>query len=194
MTIGTASTPACTRPFPDPEVTSGRREYRTMEGAGSHCVHPRIDAEHGPRPGPAAPLRGPRRQRADGRRGFIDPEAGWWRVPSAASREYRPRRATTMAMEKVLVTGGAGFIGSLLVSRLSQEDVEVRVVDVLHPQVHQAGDPRAFPIRSSSSLSTWRMGRPGTRSSRFSSQTRWCTWLRRPAQANPCWKQRGTGR
>ena len=50
-----------------------------------------------------------------------------------------------MAMEKVLVTGGAGFIGSRLVSRLSQEDVDVRVVDVLHPQVHQEGPPEGLP-------------------------------------------------
>jgi dTDP-L-rhamnose 4-epimerase len=50
-----------------------------------------------------------------------------------------------MPMEKVLVTGGAGFIGSRLVTRLCQEDVDVVVVDILHPQVHSGGRPTALP-------------------------------------------------
>ena len=99
-----------------------------------------------------------------------------------------------MAMEKVLVTGGAGFIGSRLVSRLCQEDVDVLVVDVLHPQVHPGGRPEALPESVSSFLSTWRTGRPGTRCSKFSNRTRLCTWPRRPGQANPCSKQPGTER
>jgi dTDP-L-rhamnose 4-epimerase len=50
-----------------------------------------------------------------------------------------------MAMEKVLVTGGAGFIGSRLVSRLCAVDVDVLVADILHPQVHGDGRPKALP-------------------------------------------------
>ena len=50
-----------------------------------------------------------------------------------------------MAPERVLVTGGAGFIGSRLVSRMCQEGIEVLVVDVLHPQVHQKGRPSSLP-------------------------------------------------
>ena len=50
-----------------------------------------------------------------------------------------------MPMEKVLVTGGAGFIGSRLVTRLCQEGIDVVVVDVLHPQVHSGGRPSALP-------------------------------------------------
>jgi dTDP-L-rhamnose 4-epimerase len=50
-----------------------------------------------------------------------------------------------MAIDKVLVTGGAGFIGSRLVSRLYQEGIEVLVVDILHPQVHQNGRPDSLP-------------------------------------------------
>ena len=36
----------------------------------------------------------------------------------------------------VLVTGGAGFIGSALAGRLVESGYEVAVMDVLHPQVH----------------------------------------------------------
>jgi dTDP-L-rhamnose 4-epimerase len=39
----------------------------------------------------------------------------------------------------VLVTGGAGFIGSALSHRLVKAGYEVAVMDVLHPQVHGAG-------------------------------------------------------
>lgn len=39
-------------------------------------------------------------------------------------------------MSKILVTGGAGFIGVGLVRRLSSDGHEVTVADYLHPQVH----------------------------------------------------------
>jgi dTDP-L-rhamnose 4-epimerase len=40
--------------------------------------------------------------------------------------------------KSVLITGGAGFIGSALSSRLVEAGYEVAVMDVLHPQVHAA--------------------------------------------------------
>lgn len=43
--------------------------------------------------------------------------------------------------ERVLVTGGMGFIGSFVVDRLVERGLDVRVLDNLDPQIHSRGLP-----------------------------------------------------
>ncbi len=51
----------------------------------------------------------------------------------------RTNRRLRLLSTSVLVTGGAGFIGSALAHRLVEAGYDVAVMDVLHPQVHAAG-------------------------------------------------------
>lgn len=44
-------------------------------------------------------------------------------------------------MEKILVTGGAGFIGSHLIDELVRRSFKVKALDIFEKQVHRAGRP-----------------------------------------------------
>jgi dTDP-L-rhamnose 4-epimerase len=52
----------------------------------------------------------------------------------------------------VLITGGAGFIGSALARRLVKSGYDVAVMDMLHPQVH--GEGRAIDLPQSARMFT----------------------------------------
>lgn len=49
-----------------------------------------------------------------------------------------------MKYKRILVTGGAGFIGSHLTDHLINQGYKVRILDNLHPQIHPTGKPPAY--------------------------------------------------
>src|SRR5450759_3203428 len=53
----------------------------------------------------------------------------------------RRRQGDAERMKRVLVTGGAGFIGSHTVDLLLEHGYEVRIIDSLQPRVHPRGEP-----------------------------------------------------
>ncbi|MBN1238923.1 MAG: NAD-dependent epimerase/dehydratase family protein [Gammaproteobacteria bacterium] len=48
-------------------------------------------------------------------------------------------------MRRALITGGAGFIGSYVAEELLEAGYDVRLLDVLDPQVHESGVPGYLP-------------------------------------------------
>lgn len=73
---------------------------------------------------------------------YVEPEHRQDRVPSRATEVVS--RTTPMATtDVVLVTGGAGFIGTALIPHLARFERPVIVVDSLLDQVHPGGRPPA---------------------------------------------------
>ncbi len=63
--------------------------------------------------------------------------------------------------ETILITGGAGFIGSHLGRRLLQDGHRVRVLDSLIPQVHGEGSERPAYLEDDTEL-TYQVSAPYT--------------------------------
>ena len=47
-------------------------------------------------------------------------------------------------MKKILITGGAGFIGSRLCERLYEKDYNITVLDNLSPQIHESDESTLY--------------------------------------------------
>ena len=91
-----------------------------------------------------------------------------------------------MSIRDILVTGGAGYIGSHLVDALVARDYRVTVLDNLEPQVHRSG---TWPSLRQREGDVRQRRRP--RSLRCSSRScsrprRSCTSARRSASARAC--------
>ena len=47
-------------------------------------------------------------------------------------------------MKNILITGGAGFIGSRLCERLYEKDYNITVLDNLSPQIHESDESTLY--------------------------------------------------
>ena len=87
-----------------------------------------------------------------GRGRQIGPKAGD-KLAFRLVRRVTPTRETVGMSKRILVTGGAGFVGTHLVEHLVGRGDEVVVLDSLEPQVHLGQNPSS-PTASRSSTAT----------------------------------------
>ena len=91
--------------------------------------------------------------------------------------------------KRILVTGGAGFIGSHLVEHLVDRGDEVVVLDSLEPRCTAAASPE-FP--EGVSFIHGDVGDPGPPTERSRASTRSSTWRPRSASASRCTRSSAT--
>ena len=100
--------------------------------------------------------------------------------------------ASTLTDERVLITGGAGFIGTALARALVPQTTEVVLLDSLHPDVH-GDDPQppaipgtSFVLGDVTSPQAWQQLLKGSRRQRS------CTLRPRPGPVSRSPKRPGT--
>ena len=91
--------------------------------------------------------------------------------------------------KRILVTGGAGFVGTHLVAHLVDRGDDVVVVDSLEPQVHLGHEP-VFP--DGVSFIHGDVGDPVAADRALEGVDAWSTWRRRSGSASRCTRSNGT--
>ena len=86
---------------------------------------------------------------------------------------------------KVLITGGAGFIGQHLARFLLERDISVTILDNFLPQVHGPGG-NCQRICRACAVGTWRRRRPIAMQDALEESAGLSILLQKPARANLC--------
>ena len=98
-----------------------------------------------------------------------------------------------LTFKKVLITGGAGFIGSNIASKLVDKGINVTVLDSLSEQIHGKNPEETSPLYLSikdkvkfikgsvTSREDWQKAIEGQEATLY-------TWLLKPVQDNLCMK------
>src|SRR6185312_7209507 len=116
------------------------RSVHDQRAGGAGSLFRQLPHTAGSRQGVGARLRVPVFRRHD-RAGAAGRRHSRGREPAWGDASACPRaEIASAAVMRVLVTGGAGFIGSHLADRLLAQGHEVRALDNLDPQVHPTGE------------------------------------------------------
>ena len=97
-----------------------------------------------------------------------------------------------MSSKRVLIAGGAGFIGSHLADELLKHGYRVRALDNLSPQVHGGGLRRPEYLNEDVELVVGDVRDPEAVRNALAGWMRFITWRRRWAWGRACTRSRTT--